>query len=259
MPPEGSPLFVERWRASRSQGLFLILHLSTFEIQWPQEAPLPHSARAIVFWNVDTACFAYSPTEYAIFSIPTMSAVEIVTPLPLSGPGTAMNALTGLTGYMTLGRGAKAKPTVVQVAGSEILLGKDGEHVFLCLSVIVSTTPGEGLFIGTDGKLSRPATIEWPVPPEEIGEFSPFPSLGHAYDLFIYVQLSSNHTYLLPFPPVRYRRSLWRHLQPLAHKCSLHSILQRSYKSDPLYHFQFLKQSLSHSIILNPMRLRMQA
>ena len=174
MSPEGSPLFVERWRASRSQGLFLILYLYTFEIQWLQEAPLPHSARAIVFWSEDTACFAYSPTEYAIFSIPTMSAVEIVTPLPLSGPGTAMNALTGLTGYMTLGRGAKAKPTVVQVADSEVLLGKDGEHVFLYLSAIVSTTPGEGLFIGTDGKLSRPATIEWPVPPEEIGEFSPF-------------------------------------------------------------------------------------
>ena len=83
-----------------------------------------------MFLNKDTACFAYSPTEYAIFSIPAMSAVEIVTPLPLTGPGTAMNALSGLTGYMTLGRGAKAKPTVVQVADSEVLLGKDSE---LCL------------------------------------------------------------------------------------------------------------------------------
>lgn len=85
-----------------------------------------------MFLNKDTACFAYSPTEYAIFSIPTMSAVEIVTPLPLTGPGTAMNALSGLTGYMTLGR-AKAKPTVVQVADSEVLLGKDSEYVFLWL------------------------------------------------------------------------------------------------------------------------------
>jgi len=90
-----------------------------------------------VFLNKDTACFAYSPTEYAIFSISTMSAVEIVTPLPLTGSGTAMNALTGLTGYMTLGLGAKAKPSVVQVGDSEILVGKDGEYVFLSLSVIV--------------------------------------------------------------------------------------------------------------------------
>ena len=137
MSAKGGPLFMERRRVSRSQGLFLTLYLSTPEIQWPQEAPLPHSARVIVFLDKDTACFAYSPTEYAIFSIPTMSAVEIVTPLPLAGSGTAMNALTGLTGYMTLGRGAKVKPTVVQVADSEVLLGKDSEYVFLCLSVIV--------------------------------------------------------------------------------------------------------------------------
>lgn len=131
MSSESSPLFVERWRTSGSQGSFLIPLRLLFEIESPQEAPLPHSARVIVFLNKDTACFAYSPTEYAIFSIPTMSAVEIVTPLPLTGPGTAMNALSGLTGYMTLGRGAKAKPTVIQVADSEVLLGKDSEHVFL--------------------------------------------------------------------------------------------------------------------------------
>ena len=131
MSSESSALFVERWRASGSQGSFLVSCLSTLEIECLQEAPLPHSARVIVFLNKDTACFAYSPTEYAIFSIPTMSAVEIVTPLPLTGPGTAMNALSGLTGYMTLGRGAKAKPTVVQVADSEVLLGKDSEYVFL--------------------------------------------------------------------------------------------------------------------------------
>ena len=107
------------------------------EIQLPQEALLPHSARVIVFLNKNTACFAYSPTEYAIFSIPTMSAMEIVTPLPVTGSGTAMNALTGLTGYMTLGLGAKAKPTVVQVGDSEILVGKDSKYAFLCLFVIV--------------------------------------------------------------------------------------------------------------------------
>ena len=37
-----------------------------------------------------------------------------------------MNALSGLTGYMTLGLSAKAKPAVVQVAPSKVLLTKDG-------------------------------------------------------------------------------------------------------------------------------------
>ena len=37
-----------------------------------------------------------------------------------------MNAFTGLTGYMTLGLGAKAKPGVVQVGNSEFLISKDG-------------------------------------------------------------------------------------------------------------------------------------
>jgi hypothetical protein len=124
------------WKDGELDGVkvcFPILCLSTSEIQWPQEAPLPHSPRVILFLNKDTACFAYSPTEYAIFSMPTMSAVEIVTPLPLTGSGTAMNALTGLTGYMTLGLGAKAKPTIVQVGDSEILLGKDSEYIYLLL------------------------------------------------------------------------------------------------------------------------------
>ena len=56
-----------------------------------------------------------------------MTAVDIVTPLPVTGSGGAMNALTGLTGYMTLGLGAKAKPAVVHLGGSEMLIAKDGE------------------------------------------------------------------------------------------------------------------------------------
>lgn len=56
-----------------------------------------------------------------------MIATEITTPLPVVGSATAMtSAFTGLTGYMTLGLGAKAKPNVVQVSQSEILIGKDG-------------------------------------------------------------------------------------------------------------------------------------
>ncbi|KIM35275.1 hypothetical protein M413DRAFT_449849 [Hebeloma cylindrosporum] len=128
------------------------------EPQDVKEAPLPHSARSIVFLDKDTACFAYSPTEYAIFSIPTMTAVDIVTPLPVTSSGTAMNALTGLTGYMTLGLGAKAKPGVIRVTDSELLIAKDGQ----------------GFFIGSDGKPTRPATIEFPVHPEEITFVKPY-------------------------------------------------------------------------------------
>jgi hypothetical protein len=58
-----------------------------------------------------------------------MTAVDIVTPLPVTGSGTAMNALTGLTGYMTLGLGAKAKPGVIRVTDSEFLIAKDGKLV----------------------------------------------------------------------------------------------------------------------------------
>ena len=98
---------------------------------------MPHSARSIVFLDKDTACFAYSPTEYAIFSIPTMTAVDIVTPLPVTGSGTAMNALTGLTGYMTLGLGTKAKPGVIRVTDSEFLIAKDGKFVPLFIMTIM--------------------------------------------------------------------------------------------------------------------------
>lgn len=94
-----------------------------------KEAALPHSARAISFLNPDCACFAYSPTEYAIFTLSTMTAVDIVTPLPTTtsvGVG-AMGALSGLTGYMTLGLGAKPKPFAVNTGDSEVLITKDSE------------------------------------------------------------------------------------------------------------------------------------
>lgn len=94
-----------------------------------QECALPHSARAISFLNEDKVCFAYSPTDYAIFSVSTMTAAEISTPLPITTSATAMGALTGLTGYMTLGLGAKAKPAVVRISESEVLIAKDSEFL----------------------------------------------------------------------------------------------------------------------------------
>lgn len=101
-----------------------------------QEAPLPHSPRAISFLNHDTVCFAYPSPDYAIFSIPTMSATDISTPLPMT-TSTTMGALTGLTGYMTLGLGAKAlKPPVVTVSESEALIAKDSESCIPRITVL---------------------------------------------------------------------------------------------------------------------------
>ncbi|KAJ3506301.1 hypothetical protein NMY22_g17296 [Coprinellus aureogranulatus] len=130
------------------------------EAQEVKEAALPHSARTISFLNPDCACFAYSPTEYAIFTLSTMTAVDIVTPLPTTtsvGVG-AMGALSGLTGYMTLGLGAKPKPTAVNTGNSEVLITKDTQ----------------GFFIGPDAKTARPATIEWPAPPEDVTVLKPY-------------------------------------------------------------------------------------
>ncbi|KAF8071649.1 hypothetical protein FPV67DRAFT_1746459, partial [Lyophyllum atratum] len=130
------------------------------EPQEVKEAPLPHSARIISFLDHDTACFAYSPTEYAMFSIPAMTATEISTPLPFTtSTGTsAMGAFTGLTGYMTLGLGAKPKPACARISETEALIAKDSE----------------GIMVGVDAKVSRPATIEWPAPPEELAFVKPY-------------------------------------------------------------------------------------
>ena len=80
-----------------------------------------------------------------------------------------MNALSGLTGYMTLGLGAKAKPAVVQVAPSKVLLAKDGTLLHLVIFGASHTWPGQGFFLDSNSKLST-QVIEWPAPPEEIGE-----------------------------------------------------------------------------------------
>ncbi|KAG6862806.1 hypothetical protein C0995_008382 [Termitomyces sp. Mi166 len=63
-----------------------------------------------------------------------------------------MGALSGLTGYMTLGLGAKPKPASVRISEKEALISKDSE----------------GLMVGLDTKVSR-TSIEWPAPPEELG------------------------------------------------------------------------------------------
>jgi Vam6/Vps39-like protein vacuolar protein sorting-associated protein 39 len=92
-----------------------------------QEAVLPHSPRAISFFDHFTICVAYSPTEYAIFSLENLTATDVATPLQATASMPGMGAFTGLTGYMTLGLGAKAKSEVLRLSDSEVLIAKDSK------------------------------------------------------------------------------------------------------------------------------------
>ncbi|KAF9647158.1 hypothetical protein BDM02DRAFT_3170498 [Thelephora ganbajun] len=126
------------------------------EPQEVQEIPLPHSPRTMSFMNDDMIAFAYSLTEHAIFSLKTMTPVDIT--LPATTTTTGMGAFSGLTGYMTLGLGAKAKPSLLAVKESEVLIVKDNV----------------GHFLNTDGSPSRPERIDWPAPPEETALIDPY-------------------------------------------------------------------------------------
>jgi len=59
-----------------------------------------------------------------------MTAVDIVTPLPTTASVGAMGALSGLTGYMTLGLMAKPKPIAVTTKDSEVLITKDSKLTY---------------------------------------------------------------------------------------------------------------------------------
>ena len=75
--------------------------------------------------NDNTIAFAYSLTEHATFSLKTLTTVEIT--LPTTTTTTGMGAFSGLTGYMTLGLGAKAKPSLLTIKESEVLVAKDSK------------------------------------------------------------------------------------------------------------------------------------
>lgn len=101
-----------------------------------QEAPLLHSPRAIAFHNADTVALAYPPPDYDVFTLKTLAATEVVTPPPKNAAAAStsmagMGAFTGLTGYMTLGLGAKPKSDVVAIGGDEILIVKDSKSLIL--------------------------------------------------------------------------------------------------------------------------------
>lgn len=77
------------------------------------------------FMDDETIAFAYSLTEHAIFSLKTMTPVDVT--LPTTTTATGMGAFSGLTGYMTLGLGAKAKPSLLTIKESEVLIVKDSK------------------------------------------------------------------------------------------------------------------------------------
>ncbi|KAI0322535.1 vacuolar sorting protein 39 domain 1-domain-containing protein [Amylostereum chailletii] len=133
------------------------------EPQDVSEAVLPHSARTIAFLDDKVMSLSYSPTDHVLFSLDTMSTSEITIPPVASSSATTiggmgMGSLSGFGGYMTLGLGAKDKPCVTNVRQGEVLLAKDNE----------------GVFIGVDGKPTRPRRIDWPAPPQELAFVKPY-------------------------------------------------------------------------------------
>lgn len=59
-----------------------------------------------------------------MFSASERTTLDVITPIPAT---TSMGAFSGLTGYMTLGLGFKAKPGLVRVSDTEVLIVKDSE------------------------------------------------------------------------------------------------------------------------------------
>ncbi|KAL0577985.1 Vacuolar morphogenesis protein 6 [Marasmius crinis-equi] len=123
-----------------------------------KEYALPHSPRVISFIDNDHACFAYPANEYAIFSFDKLTATEVTMPLPAAGGPSSMGTFTGLTGYMTLGLGAKAKPGVVHFSDNDTLILRDNE----------------GIIIGKDAKPTGRSAAVWSAPPEELAFLKPY-------------------------------------------------------------------------------------
>ena len=92
-----------------------------------QEASLAHSPRAMAFFDHDIICLGYSPTEYAVFALEKLTVTEIVTPAQATTALTGMGAFSGLSGYMTLGLGAKPKPGILRLSETEVVIVKDSK------------------------------------------------------------------------------------------------------------------------------------
>ncbi|KAF8127072.1 hypothetical protein EV363DRAFT_1518382 [Boletus edulis] len=132
------------------------------DAQEVKETPLPHSPRAVVFLDSTCVCFAYSSTEYAIFSLENSTAIDVTLPalvptLP-SSSGLGMGTFSGLSSYMTLGLGGKsAKPGLARVGEGEVVIVKENQ----------------GFVIDVDAK-TQGNSINWPSQPEEIAFVNPY-------------------------------------------------------------------------------------
>lgn len=83
----------------------------------------------MAFFDHSAICLAYAP-EYAVFSVNTMVAVDVVTSTQTAATMTGMGAFSGLSGYMTLGLGSKPKPTALRLSDKEVMIAKESK---LCL------------------------------------------------------------------------------------------------------------------------------
>lgn len=144
--------------------------------------------------NDDTIAFAYSLTEHAIFSLKSMTLIDIA--LPAAATAAGMGAFSGLTGYMTLGLGSKAKPSLLTTRESEVLIAKDSESGRNRSDHFVHVLEDIGHFLNTGGSPSRPEKIDWPAPPEETGETR----------AFVLSQTTDSPSSSI-YRPIRFRRS----------------------------------------------------
>ncbi|KAG9314800.1 vacuolar sorting protein 39 domain 1-domain-containing protein [Chiua virens] len=132
------------------------------EAQEVKETPLPHSPRAIAFLDPSHACFAYSLTDYAIFSLEDSTVVDVTLPAPVptapSSTGLGMGTFSGLSSYMSLGLGGKgAKPGLTRIGDGEVVVVKENQ----------------GFIIDADAKM-KGNSITWSTQPEEIAFVNPY-------------------------------------------------------------------------------------
>lgn len=108
-------------------------------IIFQQESVLPHSPRVMSFFDHSTICLAYAP-EYAVFSVTTMTAVDVSTPTQAAATTSVGGAFSGLSGYMTLGLGSKPKPTALRLSDKETVIAKESKLCPLTLGSYAYTS-----------------------------------------------------------------------------------------------------------------------
>ena len=128
----------------------------------------------MTFLNNNLICLGYSPTDYVLYSLKSGTISEVLTPVQAATSSTSlggmgMGALSGLGGY--IGLGAKAKPSALSISDKECFIARESGCVILCqIRCLMALELDTGIVVGEDGKPARASAIEWPAPPEDIGE-----------------------------------------------------------------------------------------